>query len=95
MMAYSDFTLTSVKERFDLQLADHPDLFGGVAPITPSDWLTAMLKETVPLARAISTEKARSEWMKLEANTITLDMQACYIDEVAKILEILVKIIAG
>jgi hypothetical protein len=37
------------------------DLFSGVPEVAPSDWLRTTLDETVPLALAIHTEKARSE----------------------------------
>jgi hypothetical protein len=62
-MAYGDFTLTSVVAMFGVQLLEHPDLFAGVPEVAPSPWLASMLRISVPLARAVSTEKARSEWM--------------------------------
>lgn len=60
-MAYSDFTLDKVAERFRLTLDDQADLFSATPEVAPSDWLRLILEETLPLALAISTEKARSE----------------------------------
>ncbi len=61
-MAYSDFTsLTKFKKIFGIQIDEQPDLFAMIEPVTPSDYLTIGLQENVPLALAISTEKARSE----------------------------------
>jgi hypothetical protein len=60
-MAYSDFTLREVIDRFGLTLRDVPDLFGDVHEMEPGPLLRAVLPEFVPLALAINTEKARSE----------------------------------
>jgi hypothetical protein len=60
-MAYSDFTLREAIDRFDLTLADVPDLFGDAPEVEPGPLLRAVLPEFVPLALAINTEKARSE----------------------------------
>ena len=60
-MAYSDFTLRQVLERFQLTLTDVADLFGDVAEVEPGPLLRALLPEFLPLALAINTEKARSE----------------------------------
>jgi len=60
-MAYSDFTLQTVKKAFGLQIDEQPNLFASVEPITSSDRLNTTLQETVQLAIAINTEKARSE----------------------------------
>lgn len=62
-MAYSDFTLAKVRDEFGLTLEESRDLFASVAPITPSDTLTTLLADYVPLATAIATEKARSEFL--------------------------------
>lgn len=62
-MAYSDFTYLEVKRRFDLNVSDDEDLFMGVADVEPSDWLRETLAKTLPLAIAVATEKARSEWL--------------------------------
>lgn len=60
-MAYSQFSLSSVKAEFQLAIDESQDLFGQVAPRSPSELLRATLQEQLPLATAISTEKARSE----------------------------------
>ena len=60
-MAYSDFTLAKVKEAFDLTLEENQNLFVEVEGVQPSELLTLMLQEYIPLATAINTEKARSE----------------------------------
>ena len=62
-MAYSDFSLREVVEQFHLELIDHPDLFGQAAEVVPSPFLQTLLGEFVPLALAINTEKARSEYI--------------------------------
>jgi hypothetical protein len=60
-MAYSNFTLSKVKADFGIVTQEDRDLFADTAPIQPSDLLTLMLKDQLPLAMAINTEKARSE----------------------------------
>jgi hypothetical protein len=60
-MAYSDFTLREVIDRFGLTLLDVPDLFGDAPEVEPGPLMRALLPEFVPLALAINTEKARSE----------------------------------
>jgi len=60
-MAYSDFTLQEVVQRFQLVIEEGNNLFATVPEIIPGDFLRALLDENVPLALALSTEKARSE----------------------------------
>jgi hypothetical protein len=61
-MAYSDFTsLNQLKKQFNLTLHEEMDLFSSVPEIKCSDFLAMTLKENIPLALAIDTEKARSE----------------------------------
>jgi len=60
-VSYSDFSLEDVKERFNLHLQEKEDLFGAIPPVEISALLRETLNESVPLALAISTEKARSE----------------------------------
>ncbi|WP_395094603.1 hypothetical protein [Armatimonas sp.] len=62
-MAYSKFKLGQVLDTFDITLIEGVDLFPDVAPAEPSELLTAVLKRGIPLAEAISTEKARSEFV--------------------------------
>lgn len=60
-MAYNQFTAREITEKFGVSYVDVDGLFAEVAaaPIDPS--LTWYLKQSVPLALSISTEKARSE----------------------------------
>jgi len=60
-VSYSDFTIDLVKQRFGLHLEEGRDLYASVAPVQTSSLLRETLAENVPLALAISTEKARSE----------------------------------
>lgn len=62
-MSYSDFSLEDIKERFKLHLDEKRDLFSSIPPAEISALLRDTLAESVPLALAISTEKARSELM--------------------------------
>ncbi|MGF1478168.1 MAG: hypothetical protein ACFB4I_01575 [Cyanophyceae cyanobacterium] len=60
-MAYSDFTtITKARVAFDLAIAEDY-LFTSIEPIEPSQYLQQTLRENLPLASAINTEKARSE----------------------------------
>ncbi len=60
-MAYNDFTLEELKRMFTLSLFEDTDFFTTIHPVAISDILAATLEENIPLAIAISTEKARSE----------------------------------
>ena len=60
-MAYNDFTLEALKKQFGLQTNERQDYFGRAAPVPISDFLREYLRENIPLAFAIGTEKARSE----------------------------------
>ena len=62
-MAYSDFTLRSVKTQFSLTIEETTDLFSHAPEIVPRPEFLARLKETSPLALAIGSEKARSEFL--------------------------------
>jgi len=62
-MAYSNFTLRQVEKDFHLQIEEKIDLFAHVAAIAPSDDIKKLLAENIPLALAINTEKARSEFL--------------------------------
>lgn len=65
-MAYSDFTLAKVKEKFSLLIDEKRNLFKELAPVKPSDTLTTLLEEYIQLATAINTEKARSELLIMQ-----------------------------
>ena len=60
-MAYSNFTLESVRVAFKLETVESIDLFSKIEPVTPSSYFATELHKKVPLAVAIGTEKARSE----------------------------------
>ena len=60
-MVYSSFTLSKVKVDFEIITNETTNLFEAVDPTPPSDLLSLTLKEQLPLANAINTEKARSE----------------------------------
>ncbi|WP_414624497.1 hypothetical protein [Calothrix sp. CCY 0018] len=60
-MPYNTFTLSKAKKDFDLVTVESENLFKDVGSIEPSALLIELLEEYLPLARAISTEKAKSE----------------------------------
>jgi hypothetical protein len=62
-MAYSNFTLPQVIKTFNLQLQEVSDLYRSISPLEPSPELQRILTENIPLALAINTEKARSEFL--------------------------------
>ncbi|MGC1308196.1 MAG: hypothetical protein WA885_13295 [Phormidesmis sp.] len=62
-MPYSSFSLASVKDAFDLTLHESHGLFAKIPAAAPSATLTTLLNDYIPLATAISTEKARSEFL--------------------------------
>jgi hypothetical protein len=62
-MSYRDFTLKEVTRRFGLSIAGSESLFAGAPEVKPSPLLRELLQEYLPLARAINTEKARSEFL--------------------------------
>ena len=60
-MAYSDWTLETVKKAFHLEEVNAAGIFSDVEPVAPSAHLTTTLERNVPLAFAMGTEKAKSE----------------------------------
>ena len=62
-MTYNTFTLKEIKKRFGVnsRIIDEQVILGEHQSIEVSDWLKETLDYNVPLALAISTEKARSE----------------------------------
>ncbi len=60
-MPYSQFSLRNLVEQFNLTLAETTRLFPNINPITPTELLSMTLQESLPLATAINSEKARSE----------------------------------
>ena len=62
-MAYNQFTLDDVKQKLGVAVRETVDLYAAVPPVAPSAALVEQLRENVPLALAIGTEKARSEFI--------------------------------
>jgi hypothetical protein len=60
-MAYSDFDLVDLPAKLGVSVADHADLFAGVAAVPLSAPVQGLLRLYFPLAIANGTEKARSE----------------------------------
>jgi hypothetical protein len=60
-MAYSDFSIRKAKESFNLTLFEGSSFFPNIEPVAPSAYLAEFLAESVPLAIAMGSEKARSE----------------------------------
>ena len=61
-MAYSDFTFKEVSRRFGLVNLER-DYYGTVPELNPSATLQSLMSRYYSLARANSTEKARSEFL--------------------------------
>ncbi len=62
-MAYSDFTLAQVQASFGLTIEERRKLFTEIEGVQPSQRLLTDLTENKPLAIAINSEKARSEFL--------------------------------
>ncbi len=63
-MAYSAFTtLAATRDKFGLSLVQNVDLFADVREVAPTEFLRTVMTRWAPLARNLSTEKARSEWI--------------------------------
>lgn len=61
-MVYSNFkTINDVRAKFDLEITSGASLFANTTEIPISPLLAEILKENIPLALNINTEKARSE----------------------------------
>ncbi len=60
-MPYSDFDLKTVKRKLGVHLTEQDGLFSSIPDVSVSPSFQDILQENVPLARAINTEKARSE----------------------------------
>ena len=62
-MAYGDFSLKDVLTKFGLTTVEGIDLFTDVSEVQPGERLVSLLRDYLPIARAIHTEKARSEYL--------------------------------
>ena len=60
-MPYSSFTLDTVEETFQLEEIGAAGIFADSEPVEPSALLAQSLAKKAPLAKAIGTEKAKSE----------------------------------
>lgn len=60
-MAYSNFTLDTVRTAFQLEIVESADIFSEASTVVPQDRFMVELKEKVELAISSGTEKARSE----------------------------------
>jgi len=60
---YADFSLPELKQKFQLTIAESQSLFHDVQPVEIPATLAGLLAENIPLALAIDTEKARSEFI--------------------------------
>jgi hypothetical protein len=60
-MVYSDFDLRKVKQNLGVNLIEKQNLFANLQGFEITTYLQETLAENVPLARAMNTEKARSE----------------------------------
>jgi hypothetical protein len=60
-MSYSDFTVGKVKQAFGIETIEGKTFFPLILPVVPSSTLLEILDETLPLAVASPSEKAKSE----------------------------------
>ncbi len=60
---YSEFSLAELQSRFAIVLTEHQSLYQDVSEVALSDVFAQLLASYVPLATAIDTEKARSEFI--------------------------------
>nr|VFK60745.1 MAG: hypothetical protein BECKUNK1418G_GA0071005_10137 [Candidatus Kentron sp. UNK]VFK69451.1 MAG: hypothetical protein BECKUNK1418H_GA0071006_10147 [Candidatus Kentron sp. UNK] len=60
-MPYSDFNLKRIKQKLGLKLAEKQGIFSSIESVDIDPYFKKTLEENIPLARAINTEKARSE----------------------------------
>ena len=60
-MAYSNFTLDTVRKDFQLETIQSIGVFSDIEPVSPRDHFTSDLAKKVSVASSVNTEKARSE----------------------------------
>jgi hypothetical protein len=78
-MSYSDFSLSSVKKTFQLNLIEKADFFADCSELQPSILLSETLKENLALALASNTEKSRSEML---IAPILIDLRRQYFNHI-------------
>ena len=79
-MPYSDFTITDLKDRFQLVIDESSNLFAHVPEIDLPPVLVDTLARYLPLAVNLNTEKARSE---LVIAPILAEFKLCHRDRVS------------
>ncbi|NET36612.1 MAG: hypothetical protein F6K19_32055 [Cyanothece sp. SIO1E1] len=62
-MSYSDFTIDGLKEKFNLNFVEDQSLLIDIPDYEVPQELQRLLEKFIPLALAIDTEKARSEFI--------------------------------
>ncbi len=62
-MPYSQFTIDVIESTFGFEIFDRVGIFADVPEIAYSEVLAEILKDYIPLAIAVGTEKARSEFI--------------------------------
>lgn len=62
-MPYSQFTIETIKTSFGITVSESFGIFADIPELDYSDFLAQTLREYIPLALAIATEKARSEFI--------------------------------
>ena len=62
-MAYNKFTINQIRKQFEIQVTESSNLFADSMPVAPSEMLRTLLTRDIPLAEAIGTEKAKSEFI--------------------------------
>ena len=60
-MSYSDFTLERISKIFSVKIEERTNLFTSLEELTLDSFFIKYLQNNIPLAQAISTEKAKSE----------------------------------
>ena len=60
-MSYSDFNLKDIRQKFNLEITEQLGFFENTAESTITEHFKETLKDNIPLALAINTEKAKSE----------------------------------
>ena len=62
-MACNKFTIGQIQKQFGMSILETPSLFDAISPVEPSEMLRYFLTRHIPLAEAIGTEKAKSEFI--------------------------------
>ena len=79
-MAYSDFTINQLTQRFGLTIRETASLFSTIAEADLPPHLATSLERYVPLALNLNTEKAKSE---LIIAPILLELKLRYTDQLS------------